>query len=372
MPPPPESLAVRLSAARAAPAASGHDAILVSNLANLQYLTGLRMSAGLALLRPDGIDLIVDGRYAEAAASAIADLPDVALVRVPSGRSYEETLGQVLASRSVGSVGVEGAHLVLGRLRSIERSLEGGRSVQWDETEGIIEALRVKKDAWELDILREAGRRLSDVAACILPKVSAGRTERQVAWEIAVALHEAGFERPAFDTIVASGPNGARPHHGAGDRVLEHGDLVVVDFGGVLDGYCVDMCRTVALEPVPAHRLGWIRIVAAAQSTAIRSVAPGRRPSEVDAAARAVLAEAGLVEHFTHSTGHGLGLEVHEGPTIGPRGDASGPLAAGMVFTIEPGVYFPGEAGVRIEDDVLVTSTGVERLTQGPATYECP
>jgi Xaa-Pro aminopeptidase len=322
-------------------------------------------------VRPDGVDLIVDGRYAEAAASAIADLEDVALVRVPGGRSYEETLGQLLASRPVGSVGVEGTHLPVGRLRSIEGSLEAGQSVHWSETAGILETIRVRKDAWELEIPREAGRRVSDVAACILPKVAAGRTERQVAWEIAVALHEAGFERPAFDTIVASGPNGARPHHRADDRVLERGDLVVVDFGGVLDGYCVDMCRTVALEPVPAHRLGWMTAVAAAQSAAIRSVAPRRRPSEVDAEARAVLAAAGLADQFTHSTGHGLGLEVHEGPTIGPRGDASGPLAAGMVFTVEPGVYFPGEGGVRIEDDVLVTSTDVERLTQGPATYEC-
>jgi Xaa-Pro aminopeptidase len=184
-----------------------------------------------------------------------------------------------------------------------------------------------------------------------------------VAWDIDVALRSAGFERPAFETIVAGGPNAARPHHRPTDRRLETGELVLVDFGGQLDGYAVDLSRTVALGDVGPRRRHWLEAVAAAQAAAVAAVAPGRLPSEVDTAARRRLAVEGLADYFVHSTGHGLGLDVHERPTIAARGDAAGPLATDMVFTIEPGVYVPGEGGVRIEDDVLVTATGAERLT---------
>ncbi len=234
----------------------------------------------------------------------------------------------------------------------------------------MVERLRAVKDPWELGRLREAGRRLSEVAACILPKVLSGCTERQIAWEIELALHDAGFERPAFETIVASGPMAARPHHRSGDRQISAGELVVVDFGGVLDGYAVDMTRTVAVGDVPAEHLAWRVAVGEAQGAAIAACGPGVLPSAIDAAARTVLDRAGLGDRFVHSTGHGLGLEVHERPTIGPRGDVDGPVTAGMVFTIEPGVYVPGAGGVRIEDDVVITATGVERLTSAPAPFE--
>ncbi len=234
----------------------------------------------------------------------------------------------------------------------------------------MVEALRVVKDPWEQAIFREAGARLTEVAACILPKVSAGRQEREIAWDIEAALRQGGFERPAFETIVASGPNSARPHHRAGDRRLAPGDLVVVDFGGVLDGYAVDMTRTVMVGDVGADQRRWLAAVAGAQRAAIAAVRPGVLPSTVDGAAREALTRAGLGEHFLHSTGHGLGLEVHERPTIGPRGDVTGPLAAGTVFTVEPGVYVAGRGGVRIEDDVIVTAAGVERLTGAVPGFE--
>ncbi|HUU32571.1 MAG TPA: M24 family metallopeptidase, partial [Vicinamibacterales bacterium] len=198
----------------------------------------------------------------------------------------------------------------------------------------------------------------------------AGREERAVAWDIAVALQEGGFERPAFETIVAAGPNSARPHHRPGERRIATGDLVVVDFGGVLDGYAVDMTRTVAIGNVGDDERSWLAAVAAAHRAAVAAVRPGVLPSEVDGAARGELRTAGLAERFVHSTGHGLGLEVHERPTIGPRGDVSGPLVAGTVFTVEPGVYVPGRGGVRIEDDVIVTATGVERLTRAVPGFE--
>jgi Xaa-Pro aminopeptidase len=281
---------------------------------------------------------------------------------VVHGQSYDEAIAALVSGSGWASVGVEAGHMTLGRAASLRR-LGGEAGCRWVDTEGVIERLRAVKDPWEQAVLREAGGRLSAVATCILPQVYAGQTERQVAWAVDVALHSAGFERPAFETIVASGPHAARPHHRPTDRRLESGELVLIDFGGVLEGYAVDMSRTLGLGAIDRRRQHWLDAVKAAQTAAIAATAPGRLPSEIDAAARQVLAVEGLGDHFIHSTGHGLGLDVHERPTIGPRGDSFGPLAPGMVFTVEPGVYVPELGGVRIEDDVLVTAAGAERLT---------
>jgi Xaa-Pro aminopeptidase len=181
-------------------------------------------------------------------------------------------------------------------------------------------------------------------------------------------MRGAGYERLAFDTIVASGPHAALPHHRAGDRILGAGDLVVLDFGGVLDGYCCDLTRTVSIgPPSPEARRLYIAVYDAHQA-AIAAIRPGVESTAVDAAARRVLEARGLGEAFGHGTGHGLGLEIHEEPRITrPRPDVpSVPLVPGMVFTVEPGAYLPGFGGVRIEDDVLVTDTGCEVLTSVP------
>jgi Xaa-Pro aminopeptidase len=185
-------------------------------------------------------------------------------------------------------------------------------------------------------------------------------------------MRSSGFSKPAFDTIVGSGPNGALPHATAGERAIQRGDLVVLDFGGVLDGYCVDMTRTVSVGPPGPEARRVYQAVRAAQRAAIEAVRPGVPTDEIDAAARSVLDRAGLGGAFGHGTGHGLGLEVHEDPRItrrarGAGATAGGPVAvaAGMVFTIEPGAYLPDWGGVRIEDDVLVTEEGCEVLTRG-------
>jgi Xaa-Pro aminopeptidase len=189
-----------------------------------------------------------------------------------------------------------------------------------------------------------------------------------VAAAIESAIRHAGYQRPAFDTIVASGPHGAFPHHVAGDRILAEGDLVVLGFGGVLDGYCCDLTRTVAIGPPSSEARRLYTAVYDAQQAAIAAIHPGVESTAVDAAARSLLEARGLGEAFGHGTGHGLGLEIHEEPRITrPRPDvASVPLVAGMVVTIEPGAYIPGVGGVRIEDDVLVTETGCEVLTRVP------
>jgi Xaa-Pro aminopeptidase len=363
MPPPPDLLALRLDRARTAVRAAGLDALVVTGQSNLSYLTGLRMSAGLAVVTGDALVLVADGRYSAEAAVTTRDLPAATLVGLVPAQSYEEALVTLVVRHGWATVGLEAGHLTLAKWAAIRRVAGESPVLQWTETDGIVESLRMAKDPWEVAVLREAGARLSSVAACILPKVSAGLTERQVAWEIDVALHSAGFERPAFETIVASGPHAARPHHRPTSRVLAAGELVLLDFGGILDGYAVDLSRTVALGSIDIRRRHWLEAVTAAQTAAVAATAPGRLPSEVDGAARRALAAEGLGDYFVHSTGHGLGLDVHERPTIGARGDVTGPLTSGMVFTVEPGVYVPDEGGVRIEDDVLVTATGAERLT---------
>jgi Xaa-Pro aminopeptidase len=204
--------------------------------------------------------------------------------------------------------------------------------------------------------------------AAAFAAVRPGTAEREVAGAIEAAMRAAGYERQAFDTIVASGPNAALPHHRAGDRQLQSGDLVVLDFGGVLDGYCCDLTRTVCIGAPSLQARQVYDAVLAAQRAAIASVKPGVDAVSVDAAARQVLEARGLGEAFGHGTGHGLGLDVHEEPRVArARPDVPNvALEPGMVFTIEPGAYLPGWGGVRIEDDVLVTASGYEILTPIP------
>lgn len=369
MPPPPDVLLARLVAARNGIAPAGIDALLVTSPVNLRYLTGVAASAGMALVTGQAVVVVADERYLPQFREAAEALGAVRVEPVPVGESYEVTAARLMAREGIRVPGIEGDHLTVGRLAALRRD-PGLRGLEIRETAGFIERFRAVKDHWELGRLRDAGGRLAEVAACILPEVSEGRSEREVSWKVELALHAAGFERPAFETIVASGPNGARPHHRATDRRIEAGELVVVDFGGVLDGYAVDMTRTVAVGAVPAEMRAWVAAVAEAQQAAIDVAGPGVMPSAIDGAARATLARHGLAEAFVHGTGHGLGLDVHERPTIGPRGDHDGPIAPGMVFTVEPGVYLSGRGGVRIEDDVVVTTSGVERLTGAPSGYE--
>jgi len=233
----------------------------------------------------------------------------------------------------------------------------------------VVEPSRTRKDAFELAILREAGRRISTVARRITTGVvRVGRSEQDIAAEIDSLIAGAGFERPAFETIVASGPNGAFPHARPTPRTIRDGDLVIVDFGGVLSGYSVDVTRTIAAGRPSAQARRLHAAVLDAQRAAMTTAAPGVTAGAVDRAARDVLDRAGLGRFFGHGTGHGLGLEVHEAPAITSlRAEAAATtLAADMVFTLEPGVYVPDLGGVRIEDDVVLTAAGAEPITTAP------
>jgi Xaa-Pro aminopeptidase len=318
----------------------------------------------------------VDFRYQTVARSLVAATPDLGahLTVVVPVRSYDETLADVLRDSGARRIGIEAASMPVSRFNRLSAALAGSAPTPLRSpdgcpalvpTERIIESERVVKDASEIAILTEAGRRLGAAAAEAASLARAGRSELDVAAELDGLLRRSGFERPAFETIVASGPNSALPHARPGSRVLEVGDGVVLDFGGVYDGYCVDLTRTVELGDAGANFRRLFAAVAEAQLAAIAAVRPGVLASTVDDAARAVLGRYGLEDAFGHGTGHGLGLEVHEEPRIGRPlgGQPDLVLEPGMVFTVEPGVYIPGLGGVRIEDDVLVTEQGCVVLT---------
>lgn len=369
MPPQPSLLDDRLARLRRALVAAGCESLVVAHGPNRHYLTGVPSSSGVVLVTPDHVYCATDGRYAEAMQAAIDPRQDWSVVVVPNGTSLDEWLTEQMAARGCRTLGIEAEHVSIRRFRWLETRLgEVWPAGVLVPTDGLVEALRTCKDTWELGRLREAAGRVSEIAKRLLVSNLAGQSERAIAAQVDAHIRAAGFDRPAFDTIVASGPHAARPHHRAADRVVEPGDLVVVDFGGVLDGYAADLTRTVAVGRVSATRQRWVDAVAAAQAAAVSAVAAGVVPSVVDGAARQVLAAYQLEHWFTHATGHGLGLEVHERPRIGPSrvGEPESVLAPGMVFTVEPGVYVPSEGGVRIEDDIVLTPDGPERLTVCP------
>ena len=359
-------------------AQGGVDGLLVTHPPNLRYLTGFDGSLGALLVSAGKSVLIVDGRYLTSASERVArsaELRDVDVVLAED--SLEAAVARaVMSGERMWNLGVEAAAISLSRFDRLSEAIGmaesaaggGAAAPRLRGTEEIVERGRMVKDAFEIATLRTAAGKLSAVALQVPSFVRAGRTERDIAAEIDAALRRAGFERPAFETIVASGPNSALPHARPGSRTVQPGDGVVLDFGGVYDGYCVDLTRTVQLAPLSDDLGRLFAAVKAAHAAAIAAVRPGVTATAIDRAAREELGRRGLAEAFVHGTGHGLGLEVHEAPRVSKAGSGHPDvtLQPGMVFTIEPGVYVPGLGGVRIEDDVLVVESGCEVLTHVP------
>jgi Xaa-Pro aminopeptidase len=375
--PPADVLAARHARVRAALGREGLDALVVFHLPNIRYLTGFAGSAAVAILARDELVLITDGRYVTEVQTHVAPgCPGLRLVRVDP--TYDATLAAFLRGFDGPRIGFESAYLTVKRFDALTAALRdtpSRRTVMLAPAERLVESSRLCKDAAELETFRRAGALISAVARDVLAGVRAGQREWEVAADIDDRIRRGGFERPAFDTIVASGPNGALPHARPGERRLQPGDLVVLDFGGVYDGYCVDITRTVSVGTPGAEARRVHNAVAAAHMAAVGAVKPSASVTDVDEAARAVLESHGLGPAFSHATGHGLGLEIHEEPRVGPRrSDIPGVppagrddrLEPGVVFTVEPGAYLPGFGGVRIEDDVVVTETGVAWLTDVP------
>ena len=349
----PEIHATRRRRAQDLIRAQDADAALITAGPNVRYLTGLASSNAALLLPADGDRalLATDSRYAGAARR---DAPDLELL---AERFIEPALAAEASRRGMRRLAFEAHEMTVERHRELAARLDGGATVPFGR---MIEALRTVKDREELEKI-EVACGLSDAAlARVLPQIREGMDERAVAHLLDHHMALLGAERPAFDTIVASGPNGAIPHHAPTGRPLRRGDLVTMDFGALHDGYHADMTRTVAIGP-PA---GWQRdihdLVAAAQRAGIEALECGAEAGAVDAAAREVIEAAGHAGHFQHGLGHGVGLEIHEAPMLGYG--RTGKLSDRVPVTVEPGVYLPERGGVRIEDVLVVTAGGGPRI----------
>lgn len=320
----------------------GLDALLVTRLVNIRYLTGFTGSAGALLVTADGgADLFVtDERYTEQAEGEVSDLEQL---RSRGTGWLTDRLGGRRA------LGLESHAISWDRARTLDESVP---DVRVEPAPGHVEALRRFKDAGELQLLAQACA-IGDAAfADLLTWLAPGVTERQVARRLERDIVDRGAEAPAFPTIIAGGPNAARPHHPPGDRPLARGDLVVMDFGALVSGYHSDMTRTVALGTPHEELRAVYDLVLAAQRHGVAAAVDGAPAKAVDAACRDLISAAGRGEAFLHPAGHALGLEIHEDPILRP--DTTGTLRAGMAITVEPGVYLPGLGGVRIEDTIAV------------------
>ncbi len=331
------------------------DALLVTALPNIRYLCGFSGSNGLLLVTSLECVLFTDFRYAEQVRDEVQPMVQVRIEPVSLWNGLFATLG---ATVGVDRIGFESAHLLH---RDFQRLLEHGGRWQWRPEVDHVERLRERKDAGELARIERAVAIAEAALAATLPTIHAGQTETQVAGHLEHALREAGSEGFPFESIVASGPRSALPHARAGTRRLEDGDFVLLDFGAVYQGYCSDITRTFVLGRATSEQKAVYAVVQQANSLASGALRVGMTGMAADAVARDYIHARGFGELFGHSLGHGIGLEVHEGPRLAKTAEA--PVKAGAVVTIEPGIYRPGWGGVRIEDDVLVTDDGPRILT---------
>ena len=335
------------------------DGLLVTDPVDVRYLSGFRGDDATLVVGRDVALLCTDSRFWEQVREEVADYE---LSKVRSRPLLAHSVAEAAAALGEGArLGYQGAQLSHAAYRRLRRLHRGAlRDVRQSVT-----LLRVTKDEAEVAAMRRAAAVTDEALGLVVGRGLVGRRERDVAWDIQAEYHRLGADGEAFGAIVAAGDHGAQAHALPGERVIRAGELVVVDTGARVDGYCSDITRTFAAGQ-PSDELRRIYdIVHAAQLAGLAAVRAGAHGhGDVDAAARAVIAEAGFADRFGHGTGHGVGLQVHEAPTLGrTRGDV---LEAGMVCTVEPGIYVEGLAGVRIEDTVLVTADGGERLTTYP------
>ncbi|HWP03402.1 MAG TPA: Xaa-Pro peptidase family protein [Gemmatimonadaceae bacterium] len=348
----------RVAALRESLLAEGLDALLVSGLANVRYLTGFSGSNALLLVGQCDLLLVTDPRYATQARLEVHAECEVRIEESNVWRGVWSLLGQRPALRAVG---FEAAHLWQ---RDFERLQENGRRWSWRPTVGVVERLRERKDASEIECLARAARMACQALAAVLPEIRSGMTELSVAGMLERCLREVGSEAFPFPTIVASGPRSALPHARASGRPIAPGDFLLLDFGAVYEGYCADLTRTFVVGRASDEQRSLHAAVREANEAARWRVRAGMSGYQADAVAREVLAQKGLASAFGHGLGHGIGLEVHERPRLARQEES--PIQEGAVVTLEPGVYIEGLGGVRIEDDVVVGSDGVQVLTDFP------
>lgn len=342
-------------------AEAGCEALLVTELANIRYLTGFSGSAAMLLVLPDRLVLSTDGRYGTQAGQELQQAGVQAEVVV--GALVVQRDGLVAAAGSMARLGLEAEHVSWSQQRRM--AAEWFPDAELVALEGLVEQLRRTKDEGETARLAAAAAIADEALAAVLPSLEPGLSEAEVALGLEVEMRRRGAEGVSFDTIVASGPNGAKPHHRPTARVLDQGDVLTIDFGALVDGYHSDMTRTVSLgQPASDDLLRAAAVVAEAQAAGVAAVAAGVPAKDVDRACREVIEAAGLGEAFVHGTGHGVGLHIHEAPAVSSL--SADTLETGDVVTVEPGVYLPEVGGVRIEDTVVVTTGGCRPITMAP------
>jgi len=335
------------------------DGILVSTPENRRYLSGFTGSTGYLLVSNNQAELATDSRYIE---QATEQAEDFQVVPAQSGWNW---LIESLQKSGLHRLGFESEHLTVSAHQQLLESIKQEpalASLSLVTTSGIIEGLRAFKDQQELALLQHAIASSDSAMDAVCPTLREGLTEREVAWRMEQAMREFGADSISFNTIVASGPNGAMPHHRPTDRTIGQGEPVVIDLGAKFGGYCSDITRTIVLGQADETFRHVYDIVLGAQLTAISIVRPGMTGGECDSLSRSVIQEAGHGDNFGHGLGHGVGLAVHEAPRVGLNSNDT--LAVGTVFTVEPGIYIPGWGGVRIEDIVLLEQAGATPLSK--------
>jgi Xaa-Pro aminopeptidase len=351
----PDARPRRLAALAEGLTAAHVDGLLVTSLANIRYLTGFSGSSGLLFVTPREAVFITDFRYQTQVRDEIGDLARVAI----EPQSLWSGLWSHLAQLSnVTVAGFESAHLLH---RDFQRLLENGSRWQWRPTLDLVETLRERKDADEVELIRQAAGVATRALTRTFGQVRAGMRETEVAGVLEKALRDEGSEGFPFATIVASGPRSALPHARSSSREIAHGDFLLMDFGAEVSGYCADVTRTAVVGRASEEQRGFYDIVRVANERASANVRAGMTGRDADALARDYIQQRGFGDLFGHSLGHGLGLEVHEAPRLARTAD--GALAEGAVVTIEPGIYRPDWGGVRIEDDVHLGPEGPVILT---------
>jgi Xaa-Pro aminopeptidase len=348
----------RIARIQAALEAEGVDALYVTHLPNVRYLCGFTGSNGCLVIGRSGARFLTDGRYRTQAAEQVRGA-EVEIYGLPDelDRGLRGAFAELGAS-SKATIGFEAAHLTVAALDRL-RGLGGFELVG---TTQVVERLRMVKEPAELDRIREAARMADEGLAHVLERVTEGISERELALELELYMRRQGADDVSFDLIVAAAERSALPHAHPSDRQVEKGRYLLFDLGCIFEGYCSDMTRTIVVgDPDERHREIY-DLVARAQQAGLDAVRPGRPAAEVDRAARQVIEEAGLGDAFGHGLGHGVGVEIHEAPTL--RSTSSDVLEAGNVITIEPGVYLPGWGGVRIEDLVVVSPEGADVLSR--------
>jgi Xaa-Pro aminopeptidase len=332
------------------------DALLVTHLPNIRYLCGFSGSAGVLLVAERQNFFFSDGRYTQQAREEV----QAASIKIQMGKSALALATEWLARQTrIRRIGIEPLHLTVADRNTVANSAP--RPAKLVEVPPIVERMRMTKDGEEISKIRAACHLGVELFGKVLKVLRPGIRESEIAGEVEFAARKAGVDQMAFSTIVAGGPRSALPHGRASAAPIPPQAFVVCDFGVILAGYCSDMTRTVHVGRVPSDARRVYEAVREAQQAAIEVIKPGTAIGDVDRAARKLLRNKSLDRFYTHSTGHGLGLEVHEAPRVAAA--QSERLLPGMVITIEPGVYLPGEFGVRIEDTVVVTETGCEILT---------